>query len=511
MAASLLVSDKGKPYACLENIHRLLVDQKLWRFAFNEMGGQVMCNDAPLTGPAVTQIARWCHTRGVLVGSQAVAEAVAELAQDDCIHPVRDYLSALTWDGTERLSDWLITYLGAVKTSYVEQIGRKWMVSAVARAMKPGCKADCLLVLEGPQGILKSSALQTLAGNLDWFLEDLRDFTGKDALIQFAGKWLVELSELQGTKGTENARLKAFLSCRNDNYRPPYARVGQDFPRSVVFAGTVNEHEYLKDPTGGRRYWCFACGTINLDTLKRDRDQLWAEAVHAYQAKETWWLTDQKIIKAAQDEQEARRIPDPWEEPIANYLEDQKESTTIDAVLAHLEEPPGGSLPGSSRPRPRIARTKVDQMRAAEILRILGWERQQIGRQRTRSWVRNAREEEPREPPASDQVVLPKTASNQDVEPREPRAPPMRSCVRDRSVYESSDAKGGSGGSPPQKSQANGGSQVEPPPDSEVVHGGSGGSPSCAHCHEPIDPDEGYSATSSGDLLHNACVDQWSG
>jgi predicted P-loop ATPase len=510
---TLLKTKGGDVKACLENVHRLLADQTNWEFTFNEMGGHVMCNGIRLTSPMITMITRWCQTRGVMVSSAIVNEAVGELAEHQHVHPVRDYLNGLTWDGAERLSQWLATYLGAENTDYTRAIGRKWMISAVARAMKPGCKADCLLVLEGPQGILKSSALQVLAGNLDWYLEDLRDFTGKDALIQFAGKWLVELSELQGTKGTENARLKAFLSCRVDNYRPPYGRVAQDFPRSVVFAGTINESEYLKDPTGARRYWCFECGTIKLDALKNDRDQLWAEAVHAFRAGEKWYLEDAEIIKAAQEEQEARRIQDPWESPIANFLEN-RETTTVDSVLSHLEQPPGGSgIPGGGRARPKIARTKTDQMRVAEILRILGWEKKRLGHARTRSWVRNAQDGEP--PP--DEVVLQggstggstqnpqKPPQNPHVDPRDPhvRFPRMRAR------RECSGAKGGSGGSPRQKRQGNGQSRVELPPDSEVVHGGSDGPTCCACCREPIDLAGGYTATGSGDFLHNSCVDQW--
>ena len=150
---------------------------------------------------------------------------------------------------------WLVDFLGAEDTPYVRAIGRKWLISAVARAMKPGCKADHMLVLEGPQGILKSSALATLCHDDSWFLEDLRDIHGKDALMQFGGKWLVEIAELQSFRGADIARLKAFISTRTDNYRPPYARLGQDFPRSVILAGTVNEDQYLEDDTGGRRFW----------------------------------------------------------------------------------------------------------------------------------------------------------------------------------------------------------------------------------------------------------------
>jgi predicted P-loop ATPase len=277
------------------------------------MGGIITVNDQRLDGPKLTTITHWCHVKRVRVGSQTVGEVVAELADRNRVHPVRDYLNGLVWDGSERLDQWLVTYLGASNTPYVRAIGRKWLISLVARAMQPGCKADCALVLEGPQGILKSSALAALCHDDAWFLEDLRDIHNKDCLMQFGEKWLVEIAELQSFKGAENARLKAFISTRVDNYRPPYARVGQDFPRSVVFAGTVNEAEYLKDNTGARRFWCFECGTLDVKKLVESRDQLWAEAVVAYHAGEPWWLTDAAIIQAAKIQQENRRVEDPWE------------------------------------------------------------------------------------------------------------------------------------------------------------------------------------------------------
>ena len=227
-----------------------------------------------------------------------MGEVIAEIADAHRIHPVRDYLTSLKWDGIERLDMWLVDFLGAEDTLYVRAIGRRWLISAVARAIKPGVKADHMLVLEGPQGILKSSALATLCHDDSWFLEDLRDIHGKDALMQFGGKWLVEIAELQSFRGADNSRLKAFISTRTDNYRPPYARVGQDFPRSVVLAGSVNEDQYLKDATGGRRFWCFACGTIDIDGLAEARDQLWAEAAAAYAAKENWWLDNSEIIES---------------------------------------------------------------------------------------------------------------------------------------------------------------------------------------------------------------------
>jgi predicted P-loop ATPase len=516
----LLMPKTKQPKACLENIHRLLTDQNRWTFASNEMGGVVMCNGKRVDGPTITAITRWCHTRAVMVGSQAVAEVIAELADEHRIHPVRDYLSDLTWDGTERISAWLVDYLGAEDSAYNRSIGRKWLISAVARAMKPGCKADCMLVLEGPQGILKSTAISTLCHDDAWFLEDLRDIHGKDALMQFGGKWIVEIAELQSFKGAENARLKAFLSTRVDNYRQPYARVGQDFPRSVVFAGSVNEDEYLKDPTGGRRFWCFQCGTIDLEGLKQNRDQLWAEALHAYKAKESWWLDDAKTIKAAQIQQENRRVEDPWEEKIAPFL-DGKAETTIDEVLTHLETPAAGM----QGPRPTIARTKADQMRAADVLKCLGWQKKRIGDHRIRSWIKaptDTSPPDPPDPPTPSGVGLGETRRNSQQDPPDPPIAPVSESESRRSL--NGGGPGGPGGSPTVQTHGSCGIPGDPPLTAEVGHPKVGrGSPrsranssrnsvgTCAWCHETIPASDGrYTATSSGEVLHNRCVDEWS-
>ncbi len=248
-------------------------------------------------------------------------------------------------------------------------------------------------MLEGPQGALKSSALRALCADDQWFLEDLSDITGKDALLQFGGKWIVEIAELQSFKGAADGRLKAFISKRVDTYRPPYGRITQDYPRSVVLAGTTNDLQFLEDSTGGRRFWCLECGTIDLDGIVRDRDQLWAEAVAEYQAHKPWWLEHGLLIQAAEEEQEARRIPDPWETVIADFLARHDEDFTItgDAIFTHLEEPANHH---QGPARARIARTKADEMRLGKVLRVLGWRRTFRGPadDRQRCWTKKPKE-----------------------------------------------------------------------------------------------------------------------
>jgi hypothetical protein len=328
--------------------------------------------------------------------------------------------------------------------------------------------------------------------------------------MQFGGKWLIEIAELQSFQGADRARLKAFISTRQDNYRPPYGRTSQDFQRAVIFAGTINEHEYLSDPTGARRFWPFLCGTIKVDAIRCDRDQLWAEAVDAYHKGETWWLDDSKIVA----EQEKRQEDHPWHDAIEDFVATKTE-TTVDEILTHLETPIDNGIytPG---PRPKIARRKADQMAVGAILRRLGWERKQVGHLRTRSWIKAATDAEP-EPPSDEvvrEVVLGESLRNPTGEPREPREPPTRTHTRwhPPRLYETGGA-GGAGGSPQPEPNGNPATQPEPP--CEPLSTGAPpqaavpGPPlrrigSCSYCRDAVY--DGQQELVEGKLWHAHCV-----
>ena len=211
-----------------------------------------------------------------------VGRGIQTVARENPFHPVRDYLNALNWDGTPRLDIWLPTYLGVEDSQYVRAIGSRFLISAVARVFNPGCQVDHMLILEGPQGILKSSALQVLAGS--WFTDRISRLGGKDSSMEVAGVWLIEMSELDALTKATNSAIKSFVTRRHDRFRPPYGKHVVDQPRQCVFTGSINPTGgYLKDPTGARRFWPVTCGVIDLEALVRDRDQLWAEAVVRFQ------------------------------------------------------------------------------------------------------------------------------------------------------------------------------------------------------------------------------------
>jgi putative DNA primase/helicase len=247
---------------------------------------------------------------GILVGSSIVREAVQVVAHENRFHPVLEYLEGLQWDGVERLTHWLTTYLGAPSSPLTNAFGRKFLISAVARIFRPGVKADHMLILEGSQGILKSRSLRALVGD-DWFADQIADLGTKDSCQDLCGVWIVELSELSAIRPGEVEKVKAYISRQVDHYRPSYGRRSIDVPRQCVFIGTTNAREYLSDATGGRRFWPVDCTRVDIEAIARDRGQLWAEAVSAYHAGENWWLDDEELRGLAEDEQEQRRISDP--------------------------------------------------------------------------------------------------------------------------------------------------------------------------------------------------------
>jgi predicted P-loop ATPase len=264
----------------------------------------------------------WLQERGIDTrNANTIASSVQFTAKEHAVHPVRDYLAALSWDTQPRLSTWLERCLDANGPSdYLSAVGTRFLLSAVARIRSPGCQADHVLVLEGPQGIGKSETARILATNPDWFADDMPDIHTKDAAIQLCGKWIIELAELAAVRRAEIEGVKAFLSREVDVFRPPYGRRSVSVPRQCVFIATTNEALYLRDPTGNRRFWPVKCGCIDLDALRAERDQLWAEAVELYQAGIQWHPTQEESALAA-DEQSERVMVTELEADVAEYLD----------------------------------------------------------------------------------------------------------------------------------------------------------------------------------------------
>lgn len=241
-------------------------------------------------------------TYAMQVPRQECAAQLLHAAMLRPFNPIRDYLNNLApWDGVERISRALHTYAHAEGNDrYIEQISRKFFVSAVARALQPGCKVDTMLILHGAQGIGKSRFVKILGE--PWSGNSSTDITSRDAIMVMTGNWLVEWAELASMRKGDIEGLKAFLTKQDDQIRLPYARSVQSFPRNTVFVGTTNDDTPLLDRTGSRRFWPVTVhGKIDADGLKRDREQLWAEAVEAFDAGEKWYLEgEMETIAAAE-------------------------------------------------------------------------------------------------------------------------------------------------------------------------------------------------------------------
>lgn len=265
--------------------------------------------------------AEWIQRCGIDAKVQTIQQAIERTAHENQIHPVRDYLDSLQWDGEPRISRWLADYLGASDSSeYVAAVGKMWLLSAVARIFQPGCQADSALIFESPQGRGKSTALRILGG--DWFTDDLPHVSaGKDAAQATQGAWIIEIAEMNSISKAEVSAIKAYLTRRVDRYRPPYGARFIEAPRQCVFAGTINPdgNGYLRD-SENRRYWPVTVKETDRDRLNADRDQLWAEAVVRFRAGDNWYIQDDELATLAREEQSSRREVDEWEELIAKYV-----------------------------------------------------------------------------------------------------------------------------------------------------------------------------------------------
>lgn len=301
------------------------------------------------------------------VGSELTAQAVRAVAERNPYHPVRAYLASLTHDGTPRLDTWLTQYLQVQDSPYVRAVGRAFLIAMIARVMKPGCKHDHVLVLRGAQGLRKSTACSILGGT--WYgdnMPSIRD-GGREAGLYLPGHWLIEMAELAPSRKAEQEDLKAFLTRASDEIRRPYGRMTDIVPRQCVFIGTSNEDAILKDATGGRRFWPITVERqIDTDALARDRDQLFAEALAAFNAGEAWHLTAEAEAHAA-EVQEAAREEDPWEQIIRDWLDaEEYEGGRCDAVTMR-------DVLWQALQIPIAQQAVTDQRRAASILRRMGW------------------------------------------------------------------------------------------------------------------------------------------
>jgi len=347
-------------------------DQMLRANVMTHEIGQLGCTERWVTEKDTGDLLRWLQQNGFPGMRLEIARfALSARAQENAFHPVKDYLKEIAWDGVPRLGTWLSVYLGAELNKYTEHIGRMFLTSMVARIAAPGCQVDHMMVLEGAQGILKSSACRVLGGR--WFSDSMPDITdGVRASQHLRDKWIVEVSEMHAMNRAEATLLKSFISRRDERYRPSYGRSEVYEPRQCVFVGTTNQDGYLKDPTGGRRFWPVKTGVsgpIDLTRLEEDRDLLFAEAVVGYMAGDWWWPDQHFENEFIKPQQSERYSGDIWEDKIAQYVDPLSKITTPELATHCLG----------------FASKELKQehsLRIASILRDLGWEPKRSMRER---------------------------------------------------------------------------------------------------------------------------------
>ncbi|MGJ8619593.1 MAG: VapE domain-containing protein [Methylophilaceae bacterium] len=342
-----LLKRKGDIVSCLSNIVDILENDPKWKgvIAYDEFAQRVVKLKKPPYWNNKGEVGEWDATDDVNTAmwltrryrfapsASLVAEAVEAMSHTNVVNPPRDWLDNLVWDGEKRLKSWMVDYLTVKVTGdsesadapnprleeYVTLISYWYLMGIVKRVYEPGAKFDYCLVLEGDQGMKKSSLFEAIGG--EWYGDTDLDLNSKDSMSALRGKMVYELSELGALAKSEATKQKSFLARRIDEYRAPYGRREIRAKRTVVFGGTTNEWEWNKDPTGGRRWWPVKVQhQVDTEGFLKVRDQLFAEAVALIKAGKRYWPT----------EEEQKRLFDPVQ--LASTIQE----SYVDALFDHV-------------------------------------------------------------------------------------------------------------------------------------------------------------------------------
>lgn len=403
--------------SCNFNVELILENAEEWRgrlrynalTTFVELGEDTPLAETSSADTLPRRLGSWFeHACGIFIPEAAVASSMYAVAKSNAFDPLNEYVQNLpAWDGEVRAPTFLERAAGAVLvneagddiTAHVRRVSKKFLISAMARAISPGEQVDTVLVLEGDQGTGKTSLLRLLAG--EFYASPKRDLDDKDTQLLVKRSWVVEIEELAAFKGKAYQNLKRFFSATSDKFRPPYGRYIEDHPRRCIFIGTVNPEnvegaEYLNDPTGNRRYWPVTIRKVDRRWVKENRDQVWAEAlayareairIRAEQGEDAvpielrWWLTDEEEKIAAKEVETRVAMPAPLETIRTWFLSMAPEKRPVSVTS---EEVARDAL---AVPIDRIAIDQRIQTLVGHALKKLGFDRRRPrGNGRERRW-----------------------------------------------------------------------------------------------------------------------------
>lgn len=407
----LLTGKGGKPEDCRENVlyclrgdpelkglvaHNLFTElqDKTRRPPWGGDPGEWTDEDDLMLGEYLAQ------THRLLIRGQGTLRAGVQMAaRENKYHPIVNQLRKLEWDGTPRLEHWLIDGLGVVDRPYARLVSKFFIMGMVARLLRPGCKFDYMLILQGDQGLGKSTAFKILAD--PYFMDTPFKIGEKDSYLSLQGVWLVEFSELEAMSKSESTAIKAFVTSTEDRFRPPYGSRMVKMPRRAVLAGTTNSDQFLKDATGERRFWPIQVTEVRQDILRGMRDQLFAEAMYLLEKEEDpekrrYFPTREQERELFHPEQDRWRMADVWTDILADYLARTHVFTNGGEGEA-LEDPPSerGFFPTQEllvralgiKPD-RMDNARLMQTRVANSMRELGFKPAKLPNAGKRGYLR---------------------------------------------------------------------------------------------------------------------------
>ena len=372
------------PLNCRYNTATILrQDPHYSSLSYNEHSDQVLLNGEMVSDVTMEQIALDMETRyNYRITERALRASIIMVAQERKVEPIKSWLKSLpAWDKEERLV-WFFQDILKAKVpegceGLIQEMSVKWFISCVARVMSPGCKMDTCLVLVGGKGMRKSTALKVLASE-EWFSDSNINISHKDSyeLLHQSGVWIWELAEMHALQGKTADNAKQFLTSASDRYRPSYGKMPVQRDRRTVFTASTNNYQFLSDGPE-RRFWCVeVMEKIDIDFIQENRNQLWAEALHWFQAGVEWWLCEDSD-DLNQQYQQSFIIDDPWTVKVLECMAKNGRATTKE-IMDHIDLSPRDQHTGNSR-------------RIGQILRDCEYEQYFDNSRKTRMWKKKGK------------------------------------------------------------------------------------------------------------------------